>query len=329
MTSSVVHSLRDGASGDEILRAALALRGAEQQLLFQLACELRAAHVGDQVEVRSVIEVSNICHQRCNYCGIGSTRDADYTIGDDDLLRIVQHIHHKGRRCLLIQSGEDRSPGYLDSICRCVERAKQRYHDLLVILCLGNLGRARYQQLRQAGADRYILKFETSSPTLYRQVKPNDTLEQRVRCLRQLIEVGFEVGTGNIVGLPGQSVADLVADLRFLSRFELTMVSCSAFIPGPSTPYHDQPAGDLELTLNYMALLRILYPTMLIPTTSSLEKDHPDGQFRGLMAGANTVTIHDGTPAELKEHFPIYSTDRFAPDEQHIMAIVERAGLRI
>jgi len=274
--------------------------------------------------------VSNVCHQNCNYCSIGSsTQDSEYVIGHDDFLEIVGHVYAKGRRCLLIQAGESRSRRFIDAVCACVADTKQLYCEMNIILCLGNLDRYQYSALRRAGADRYILKFETSNADLYRRSKPNDTLAQRVDCLRRLVDLGFEVGTGNIVGLPGQTTGDLVDDLLFLARFPLTMISCSAFIPGEQTRFEDEPTGDLDLTLNYMALMRIMYPGMLIPTTSSLEKDEPGGQYLGLMAGANTVTIHDGTPARLRDHFPIYSTNRFAPDEEHITDIVEKAGLKL
>jgi biotin synthase len=196
------------------------------------------------------------------------------------------------------------------------------------LLCLGNLSYGQYKQLKEAGADRYILKFETSNPKLYKQIKPDDSFEERLRSIEQVIELGFEVGTGNIIGLPGQTLEDIINDLFFLSRFKLTMASCTTFIAGEDSNYKDMPMGDLDLTLNYMALMRILYPRLLIPTTSSLQKAGLDGQYLGLMAGANTVTIHDGTPVEFKKHFPIYSVNRFIPDQRHIENIVLKAGLR-
>ncbi len=314
-----------------MLAEALEFSGELQQKLFALARLQRATRFGEwRVEVRSVIEVSNICRQKCNYCSIGSsTRDVEYAIDHAAFLEIVGHIHSRGRRCLLIQSGENRARDYVNAVCAMVADTKRLYPDMILILCLGNLSRQQYADLRQAGADRYILKFETSNEELYRRTKPNDTLQQRVDCLQNLVDLGYAVGTGNIVGLPGQTPADLVRDLRFLADYPLTMASCSAFIPGEQTPYRDQPPGDLDLTLNYMALMRIMYPGLLIPTTSSLEKDEQGGQYLGLRAGANTVTIHDGTPAGLKEHFPIYSTNRFAPDEDHIRAIVEKAGMQL
>jgi biotin synthase len=137
------------------------------------------------------------------------------------------------------------------------------------------------------------------------------------------------VGSGIIVGLPGQDEDDLVVDLEFLSGLNLDMVSASVFIPGHGTAYEHMPPGDVETTLNFMALLRIKNPRALMPTTSSLEKLKPDGQYLGIMAGANTLTIHDGTPQELQHLFPIYDDKRYRPNDEHLRSIAERAGLRL
>jgi biotin synthase len=181
--------------------------------------------------------------------------------------------------------------------------------------------------LRQAGARRYVLKYEASNPVLYRQIKPTDTLDQRLRCLDMIIEAGYQTGTGNIVGMPNQTPEDLVSDLLMLGRFKLAMSSTTVFIPGEKCAYCDEACGDLDITLNFLALIRILYPDRLIPTTSSLEKVRTEGQYLGLMAGANTVTCHDGTPEQLKPLFPIYSTRRFTPGSHHLFAAVAKAGL--
>ena len=132
-----------------------------------------------------------------------------------------------------------------------------------------------------------------------------------------------------MIGLPGQTLKDIVNDLKLVGKLGLAMASSSVFVPGEGSVYAGRPMGDLELTLNYMALMRIMYPGLLIPTTSALEKAGKGGQLRGLLAGANTVTVHDGTPAGTKKNFPIYSLERFTPDEKHIRAIVARAGLKL
>ncbi len=228
----------------------------------------------------------------------------------------------------MFQSGENASQKYIDFVSKCVSNIKQKFNDLTVILCLGNLSYKQYKQLREAGAQRYILKFETSNPLLYKQIKPDSCLEERIECIKILDELGFGVGTGNIIGLPNQTMEDIVNDLLFMRNFKLTMASTSVFIPGEESNYRDEPAGDLNMALNYTALMRILYPHLLIPSTSSLEKAKPAGQYLGLMAGANAITIHDGTPVEFKRHFPIYSVNRFIPNERYIKGILAKAGLR-
>jgi biotin synthase len=229
----------------------------------------------------------------------------------------------------LIQAGENRSERFIEHVCRCTREAKARYPDLEFILCLGNLSREQYGRLREAGAGRYILKFETSNAQLYHRLKPRDTLAERVACLEDLLALGFEVGSGNIVGLPGQTREDLLDDLLFAGRFPLAMLSCSVFIPGESSKLSAAPVGDPETALNMLALLRIMYSNRLIPTTSPFERVKRDGQYFGLMAGANTVTIHDGTPEEFRKLFPIYSGRRFTPNGELILNIVQRAGLRL
>ena len=199
-----------------------------------------------------------------------------------------------------------------------------------VILCLGTLHRKDLALLRAAGADRYILKFEASRPSLYEEIKPTESFPRRLECLNDLIDLGYDVGTGNITGLPGQSLDDLVDDLFFIyeRRDDLSMASTSLFIPGPGSDYEHEPMGELDTVLNFMALLRIGCPKLLIPTTSSLEHARPGGQLAGLQAGANTITVHDGTPEDLRELFPIYSRSRYTPQEARLFQIVEDAGLK-
>jgi len=325
--------LRALTSGDYSrahLREALLCRDGEQVLLYELARVRReAAFPAREVEVRSVIELSNVCRQSCNYCSMAKEVKLDrYVIKRELVLQLVDFLHAKGRRVVLFQSGENNSRGFVEYVAGCVAEIKRRHPDLEIILCLGNLSYEQYARLKEAGADRYILKFESANPALYSRWKPSDTLEQRLECLQDLVDVGYKVGTGNMVGMPGQQVEDMVEDLLLLGRYKLAMMSCTVFIPGEACNYADQPTGDVELALNSMALMRILYPDRLMPTTSCLEKAKPHGQMLGLMAGANTVTIHDGTPEEYKRLFPIYSTHRCTPNTNHIENIVQEAHLR-
>jgi len=315
----------------EIFHAALNARGEAQQALFKMARSRRLEGFPDRrAEIRSVIEVSNVCKQRCNYCNIGCEDAQKYVIPPTGVVEIASYLYvHRGRRVLLLQSGENRDARFVGGLVRACADIKERMPDLRLIGCIGNLSHEQYRSLREAGVDRYLLKIEASRPSLYESVKPNDFWQERRRCLDDLASLGFLVGSGIIVGLPGQTDDDLLDDLKFLSERHLDMVSASVFIPGKNTAYESMPCGDVEKTLNFMALLRLMNPWALLPTTSSLEKLKPDGQYVGLMAGANTVTIHDGTPIHLRHLFPIYDENRYCPDDQHLCAIVQRAGLSL
>jgi len=324
-------SLEKGDFSKKILLRALSFKGREQQKLFALARKTRSKYFPhEKVEVRSVIELSNICTQACRFCNINTIPASErYVLEPEALLKRIEYVYRRGRRVLLLQSGEIPSRNYVDFVAGCVRKIKQKFPGMIIILCLGNLSGRQYRQLRKAGADRYILKFETSNSALYSKIKPGDTLKKRVRCIRALMKAGFAVGTGNIVGLPGQTTGSIAADLLFTGTFGPAMASTSVFIPGEHSAYRHKPAGSTDMALNYMALMRILYPGILIPSTSSLEKAKKDSQYLGLMAGANAVTIHDGTPAGLKKRFPIYSIRRVTPSEAHIKRIIKKAGLKL
>lgn len=328
--TTTVEKLEDGDFSRENLTIALQVRAGEQEELFALARKRRDLHNPDRaVQVRSVIEISNICRQACNFCNIGQRSDKRYTISKNAFLEMASFLYARGRRFLLMQSGENGNQEFIDHVTACIRELKNRFPDMTVILCLGNLEESQYRQLKAAGAESYILKFETSNAQLYHELKPRDTLERRLACIESLLRVGFKVGSGDMVGLPGQSRDDLINDLLLLGKYDLAMQSCTVFIPGESSKYCKEPMGDLDLTLNMLALMRIMYPHRLMPTTSSLEKPRPNGQYLGLMAGANTVTYHDGTPEELKHLFPIYSIKRFTPQGEHLAQIVHQAGLSL
>jgi biotin synthase len=328
---SAVARLRAGERSPALLREALLLRGDEQEALFALARERReACFPTREVQVRSVVEISNVCRQRCNYCSIGSgERHQPYLLGAEELVRRASALHAKGRRVLLLQSGERGDDRFFDEVAHAVARVTSLHPDLHVVLCLGNATEDLYRRLREAGARGYILKFETSSPALYASWKPRDTLARRLECLDALLRLGFEVGTGNMVGLPGQTLDDLVADLTLLGSRPFAMQSTTPFIPAEGSAYEREPMGDLDTTLGFLALMRILHPARLVPTTSALEKARRGGQLAGLRAGANVVTAHDGTPEELEGRYAIYSTTRFTPREEHLARIVREAGLAL
>jgi biotin synthase len=328
-STAVLDALANQDYDREILLQALLLEGEDQKALFDLARARReSCFPRNEVEVRSVVEISNICVQACHYCAMAKgNSQPKYLVKKDDFVEIVSHLYECGRRVILVQSGENHSQNFVDHVERCVRGCLAKFPDIEFILCLGNLSDAQYRQLKDAGAARYILKFETANPRLYNQLKPTDTLEERTACLENLIALGYKVGSGNMVGLPGQSLNDVADDILFAGKFDLAMVSSTVFIPGHDTKLHDAAPGNADWALNTIALLRILYPDNLIPATSPFERLKKGGQLLSLMAGANTVTCHDGTPEELKKLFPIYDTKRFTPNADKLKQTVKDAGL--
>ena len=327
--TATLHRLQYGQWDDEDLSLALEFRGSEQQALFNIARHMRDQAFPDRpAELRSVIEISNICKQRCNFCNIGAPETTKYVIQPNDLLQLVDYLYHeRGRRVFLLQSGENNSRGFVNLVVDSCRLIGKELPDVTLVLCIGNLTREQFAALRDTGVARYILKIEASNPRLYHLAKPHDDWDERKRCLDDLLALDFKVGSGIIVGLPNQQHDDLVSDLKFMHRLPLAMVSATVFVPGAGTVYESEPPGDVHTTLNFMALLRILHPGALMPTTSSLEKLLPEGQFWGLMAGANSLTVHDGTPERLQSLFPIYDNKRFRPQDDQLLAIAAKAGL--
>ncbi|HAZ08907.1 MAG TPA: [FeFe] hydrogenase H-cluster radical SAM maturase HydE [Elusimicrobia bacterium] len=313
--------------GPEDIAQALLLRGGGQEALFDLARRARDKAFGKEVEVRSVIEYSNICRQACHFCGMA--RDSSirrYLLSDENFTEKMERLYAGGRRIILVQSGEFESDLHFDRLLRLLGNIRRRHEDLVLIGSFGSLREDWYKGLRDAGVGRYLLKFETSDPVLYSKIKPSDSLADRLAGIETLRRLGFQVSSGNITGIPGQDLRSLAEDLLLLKRLGLHMASTSPFIPNELSRFAAQPPADLELTLNAMSILRILCPRALVPTTSALELLAAGGQYRGLATGANTVTIHDGTPEREAGHFVLYSRRRHLPGDG-LLEAVERAGL--
>lgn len=326
----VVAALRQEDYSDEVLYNALQLKDEEQMEMFQLAQQRRLEHFPDnRVQARSVIEISNVCRQKCRYCAIGGKdQTKNYTLSAEQIEMLVDYLYNKGRRVVLLQSGENLNEAFINDTILAISHVKSKYNDLRIILCMGDLSKEQYQSLYDAGASDYILKFETSNEKHFAFCKPNDTFEHRLSCIKNLCEIGYRVGSGNIVGLPAQTLEDIVGDLKLVHELPLGMNSSTIFIPAENSAFAHEPAGNPIHTLNMMALMRIMNPHRLMPTTSSLEKMIPDGQYLGLLAGGNTVTIHDGTPEELQQYFPIYSSKRIRPQIDHFRDILGRANMK-
>ncbi len=282
----------------------------ELQSLFDFAEAVRRQFVGDGVLLRGIIEFSNVCRNTCLYCGLnrGNRRLQRYRLTREQILASAEQTRAAGVRTVVLQSGEEDDLD-ADWLREIVARIKSSL-DLAVTLCVGERSRAEYQLWRRAGADRYLLKIETSDPDLYERLHPGMSFANRRGCLQDLAELGYQTGSGNLVGLRGQTVTHLARDVQFFKEGNFDMISVSPFIPHPETPLAQEPAGDLRMTLKMTALARIVSRNAHIPATTALGSLHGrDERPKALAAGAN-VLMPNFTPAPYRRHYEIYPNKR-------------------
>lgn len=304
--SLTLGSVLEGKRPDaKTISALLSARGGEAEELFAAADAVRRTGVGDEVHLRAIIEFSNYCFQNCLYCGL--RRDNKllprYRLDGRQIMAAVSEAVALGLKTVVLQSGEDihYSAGV---IARLVEEIKGKY-DVAVTLSLGERRRQEYALWRQAGADRYLLKHETADAELFRRLKPDSRLEDRLRCLCWLKELGYQVGSGNMVGLPGQNVEALARDIILMRDLEVEMAGVGPFLPHQATPLRDAAPGSLDLTLKVLAATRLCLPWAHLPATTSLSTLFPEGRRLALGSGANVV-MPNLTPPEVRGKYLIY-----------------------
>jgi biotin synthase len=308
------------------LKQLIQAEGDLQQELFRQARKVRQEFGADEVVLRGVIEISNYCQKNCDYCAMRAANPglARYRLEAEEILAIAAEIAQSNISLLFLQSGQD--PRCDSILAEAIPKIKQNFN-LQVLLCLGERPREVYQQFAELGADSYILKFETSDPELYQEIA-HTPLSRRLQCIHWLQEAGFKVGTGNIVGLPGQTLDTLAEDILLALQIQPDFVSTSPFIPNQDTPLESLPYGQVNYTLNTMAIYRLALKSPLIPTVSALEKIQPGGQLMGLNAGANVMTINF-TPPPYRKRYAIYSKKRFVVSLEHALQAIKQAGLRV
>lgn len=279
----------------------------EDTALFEAADQVRREHYGTDVFLRGLIEFTNYCKNDCYYCGIRrSNRCAErYRLTPEQILSCCDNGYAMGFRTFVLQGGED--PRNTDeAICSLVDQIKTRYPDCAVTLSIGEKTRSSYQAYFDAGADRYLLRHETATDAHYRRLHPAElSLENRKRCLFDLKDIGFQVGAGFMVGSPGQSTKELLADLRFLQQLQPDMIGIGPFIPHHETPFAQEKPGTLELTLRMLSILRLMFPYVLLPATTALGTISPIGRELGLKAGAN-VMMPNLTPTDARKNYDLY-----------------------
>ena len=303
--------------------------------LFARADKLRREIYGDEVYIRGLIEISNYCKNNCYYCGIrcGNTNPLRYRLTPEDILECCREGYGLGFRTFVMQGGED--PYYTDEVLTgLISEIKRLYPDCAITLSLGERSFDSYKALRAAGADRYLLRHETATDSHYSMLHPTGmSLKNRKECLFNLKKLGFQTGSGFMVGSPGQTTENLIADLRFLQELQPAMVGIGPFISHSETPLAGFENGSVELTVRLVAILRLMFPHALLPATTALGTLHPKGREMALKAGANVV-MPNLSPKAVRKLYEIYE-NKLAINEEAAESVdklkkqVEKAGYRV
>ena len=285
-------------------------------LLAEYAVAAREPYYGKKVFARGLIEISNICKNNCFYCGIrrGNKNAERYRLDPEVILDCAKEGYDLGFRTIVLQGGED--PFYTDDVLGDIVRGIKAAHpDVAVTLSMGERSFESYKALREAGADRYLLRHETADRAHYAMLHPSElSLDNRMRCLRDLKSLGYQVGIGCMVGSPFQTSAHLAKDLKFTEEFQPEMVGIGPFIPHHDTPFKYEPAGTLELTLYLLSVIRLICPAVLLPATTALGTIHPLGREMGMQAGANVI-MPNLSPLAVRKQYMLYDNQICTGDE--------------
>lgn len=262
---------------------------------------------GKKVYIRGLIEISNYCRNDCLYCGIRrSNCNVDrYRLSREQILGCCNAGYELGFRTFVMQGGEDAKFND-DLICGIIDAAKKKHPDCAITLSLGEKSRDSYKRFFDAGADRYLLRHETADKLHYEKLHPNDmSFDNRMRCLYDLKEIGYQVGCGFMVGSPYQTVEHLYKDIQFIKDFKPHMVGIGPFISHKDTPFSDKASGTMDATLRLLSIIRLIHPNVLLPATTALGTIHPKGRELGILAGANVV-MPNLSPENVRDKYMLY-----------------------
>ena len=298
-----------------------------RDLLAEHARAAREPIYGHDVFVRGLIEFSSFCKNDCYYCGLRASNASceRYRLTAGQILACADRGYELGFRTFVLQSGED--PRFTDErLCATVRALKEAHPDCAVTLSVGERTRESYARLREAGADRYLLRHETATPEHYARLHPAGmSWEHRMRCLRDLRELGYAVGAGFMVGSPFQTSADLACDLLFIQEFQPEMCGIGPFVPHHATPFANEPAGTLEQTLGLLSIIRLIKPNILLPATTALGTIADNGRELGMEAGANVV-MPNLSPGDVRAKYLLYDNKICTGDEaaESLLSLKER-----
>lgn len=305
----------------------------EVDLLFKKADEVRKKYCGDEVHLRGIIEFSNYCDQHCLYCGLRlhNTEVERYRMTKEEIINAAHFIYESGIRTIVLQSGEDHKFEYED-IEEIISTIKKDL-DVAITLSTGEREFYEYKRWKDAGADRYLLKHETANLRLYSVYHQGDELDERIEHIKYLKSIGFQVGSGNIIGLPQQTIEDIANDILLLNELDVDMCSITPFVPSQNSPYRNEESGNINLVLRTMAVARIVLRNSHIPATTALATLDSDGREKGLQAGANVI-MPNFTPQPYKEKYIIYE-NKFRTDSdpksfiKQLYKLIESVGRKV
>ncbi len=272
--------------------------------LFKAADEVRKTYVGDEVHLRALIEFTNICRCNCHYCGLrrDNKNIERYRLSKEEILDFSRNAVGLGFKTIVLQGGEDMffTCEYLGDIIKEIKK-----YNVAITLSIGERSKEEYQFLKNCGADRFLLRIETTDEKLYSKYHPQMTLKNRKECLYNIKKAGFEVGSGCLVGLPGQTVKSLAEDILFFKELDADMIGIGPFIPHANTPLKNAAGKDFWLALKVMAVTRLLMPDINIPATTAMETLTPNGRIIALQSGANVV-MPNMTQGDYRKKYEIY-----------------------
>ncbi len=305
------------------------------KILAEKATEARKKIYGNDVYIRGLIEISNVCKNDCLYCGIrrGNKNCERYRLSDEEILFCCDEGYNLGFRTFVMQGGED--PYFTDDkICSLVSEIKRRYPDCAVTLSLGEKSFDSYKKLYDSGSDRYLLRHETADRVHYGKLHPDDlSFDNRMECLYNLKKIGFQTGCGFMVGSPYQTYKNLAKDLKFIEEFKPEMCGIGPFIPHKETCFKNEKAGTVELTCYLLSIVRLISPNILLPSTTALGSIDPVGREKGILAGANVV-MPNLSPYDVRNKYELYNNKNYggaeaASNVSELKKRMESIGYRI
>ncbi|KNZ42842.1 [FeFe] hydrogenase H-cluster radical SAM maturase HydE [Acetobacterium bakii] len=308
MNKLILKLVREQTLENEELRWLLENNTVEiRRELSEKASEVAKKTFGNGVYTRGLIEFTNYCKNDCYYCGIRKSNEKvhRYRLDEEQILKCCENGYELGFKTFVLQGGEDKHFND-ERMVFLVQEIKQKYPNCAITLSLGEKSRESYQKLFDAGADRYLLRHETADKCHYRKLHPqNLMLANRMTCLQNLKDIGFQVGTGFMVGSPHQTVENILADLVFIKALNPQMVGIGPFIPHQNTPFKNATPGSMEQTLQLISILRLMLPKALIPSTTALGTIDTQGRELGILAGANVV-MPNLSPIEVRKDYSLY-----------------------